>query len=69
MRSPMTYRSTLGRHRVPHTERRLPAEVVLPLLAQGAAHEKGITHRDLKPTNIMVGGDGRVRVLTSDWRV
>ncbi len=30
MRSPMTYRSTLGRHRVPHTERRLPAEVVSP---------------------------------------
>ena len=28
-----------------------------------AAHEAGIVHRDLKPGNIMVGDDGRVRVL------
>jgi eukaryotic-like serine/threonine-protein kinase len=28
-----------------------------------AAHEAGIVHRDLKPGNIIVGDDGRVRVL------
>src|SRR6266853_1084796 len=28
-----------------------------------AAHEKGIIHRDLKPANVVLGGDGRVKVL------
>ncbi|MBI3925303.1 MAG: serine/threonine protein kinase [Armatimonadetes bacterium] len=27
------------------------------------AHGKGVVHRDLKPANIMVGADGRVRVM------
>jgi serine/threonine protein kinase len=31
--------------------------------ALAAAHDKGIVHRDLKPANIMVGGEGRVKVL------
>ena len=31
--------------------------------AIGAAHYRGITHRDLKPANVMVGHDGRVKVL------
>jgi serine/threonine protein kinase len=39
-------------------------KLAIPLAdALGAAHHRGITHRDLKPKNIMVTGDGRVKVL------
>ncbi len=39
-------------------------DLALPLAdALTAAHQKQITHRDLKPGNVMVSADGRVKVL------
>ncbi len=39
-------------------------ELALQLLdGLAAAHHKGITHGDVKPTNIMIGDDDRVRIL------
>jgi class 3 adenylate cyclase/tetratricopeptide (TPR) repeat protein len=39
-------------------------ELAIPFSdAIAAAHESGITHRDLKPTNVMVGINGRLKVL------
>jgi len=53
----------------------LDADFVIELLASvaevlGAAHTRGVTHRDLKPDNIiLVPGDARFPVRVIDWGI
>ena len=60
-----TLTELLSRHGMPLSKF---FEIAIPLAdAVAAAHAADITHRDLKPDNVMLGDDGRIKVLISGW--
>ncbi len=56
-----TLRSRLKQGELPVAEAAAIAAAVADVL--GAAHRQGLVHRDLKPDNVLLQPDGRVRVL------
>src|SRR5262247_3363943 len=56
-----TLQERLKRARIPVEEALTIAKQIAEALE--AAHEKGVIHRDLKPGNVMLTGDGKVKVL------
>jgi eukaryotic-like serine/threonine-protein kinase len=56
-----TLADRLGRARIPLEEALRIAKDICEALE--AAHEKGVVHRDLKPGNVKITPDGKVKVL------
>src|SRR5437016_7845232 len=60
-----TLRERLGAHAssVPLPQRKAIDYALQITRGLAAAHEKGIVHRDIKPDNIFITDDGRVKIL------